>query len=101
MLDAAVNNAKLEGLLDAVLSVDAAGVFKPHPTVYALATSRFGVAADAIAFQSSNAWDAYAASPFGMKSCGATATGSAPSAGPAGPDREVRSLAELAAHVGA
>jgi 2-haloacid dehalogenase len=67
MLDAAVNGAKLDTLLDEVLSVEEVGVYKPHPKVYQLAVDRLGVPATAIAFQSSNAWDAYAASAFGMR----------------------------------
>src|SRR6266404_197796 len=41
MLASAVAAAGLERSLDAVLSVEAAGTFKPHPSVYALATRRF------------------------------------------------------------
>src|SRR4029077_2346381 len=37
MLAAAVKGAGLEGLLDAVLSVEEVGVFKPDPRVYQLA----------------------------------------------------------------
>jgi 2-haloacid dehalogenase len=65
MLDAAVQAAGLNSLLDAVLSVEEVGVYKPHPKVYQLAVDRLAVPAAAIAFQSSNAWDAYAASAFG------------------------------------
>jgi 2-haloacid dehalogenase len=43
MLDAAVKAAKLETLLDAVLSVEEVGVYKPHPRVYQLAVDRLGV----------------------------------------------------------
>ena len=67
MLDAAVKAAKLETLLDAVLSVEEVGVYKPHPKVYQLAVDRLGIPASAISFQSSNAWDAYAASAFGNR----------------------------------
>ena len=67
MLDAAVSNAGIGELLDAVLSVEAVGVYKPHPKVYHLAVDRFGIPASAISFQSSNAWDAYAASAFGLR----------------------------------
>ena len=55
MLEAAVRNAKIGDLLDAVLSVEAVGVYKPHPKVYQLAVDRLGIEASAIAFQSSNA----------------------------------------------
>src|SRR3954452_2488837 len=59
MLKAVVKSAKLDRLLDAVLSVEEVGVYKPHPKVYQLAVDRIAVPAAAIAFQSSNAWDAY------------------------------------------
>jgi 2-haloacid dehalogenase len=101
MLDAAVKGNKLEHLLDAVLSVDAVGVFKTHPKVYQLAVDRLGVAASAISFQSSNAWDAYAASAFGMQVVWCNRYGQRRERLPGNPDREIRSLAELPALVGA
>ena len=101
MLDAAVKSARLEGFLDAVLSVEEVAVYKPHPKVYQLAVQRLGVPAGAIAFQSSNAWDAYAASAFGMKVVWCNRYGQRRERLPGAPDREVRSLAELPALVGA
>lgn len=77
MLADVVKAAKLDTLLDAVLSVEDVSVFKPHPSVYQLAVDHFGIPASAISFQSSNAWDAFAASAFGMKVVGATATANA------------------------
>lgn len=50
MLDAAVKSAKLEALLDTVLSVEDVGVYKPHPRVYQLAIDRLFVPASAISF---------------------------------------------------
>ena len=101
MLEAAVKGAKLEGLLDAVLSVEAVGVYKPHPKVYQLAVDRLGVPVRAIAFQSSNAWDAYAASAFGMQVVWCNRYGQRAERLPGAPDREVNSLAQLPALVGA
>jgi len=101
MLDAAVKAAGLEALLDAVLSVEAVGVYKPHRKVYQLAVDRLGVPAAAIAFQSSNAWDAYAASAFGMQVVWCNRYGQRPERLPGAPDRTVKSLAELPALVGA
>src|SRR5882672_2385307 len=101
MLDAAVKGAKLEGLLDAVLSVEEVGVYKPHPKVYQLAVDRLGVPASAISFQSSNAWDAFAASAFGMQVVWCNRYGQRPERLPGKPDRTVQSLAELPALVGA
>lgn len=66
MLDSVVKNARIDGLLDCVLSVEEVGVYKPDPLVYQLAVDRLGISAPQISFQSSNAWDAYAASSFGM-----------------------------------
>jgi 2-haloacid dehalogenase len=101
MLDAVVAGAKLKGLLDAVLSVEEVGVYKPHPKVYALAVERLGVPASAIAFQSSNAWDAYAASAIGMQVVWCNRYDQRRERLPGAPDREVRSLSELPALVGA
>lgn len=101
MLAAAVEGAGLEGLLDAVLSVEEVGVYKPHPSVYRLAVDRLGVPARSIAFQSSNAWDAYAASAFGMQVVWCNRYGQRAERLPGAPDREIDSLARLPALVGA
>jgi 2-haloacid dehalogenase len=100
MLDAVVKAAGLDALLDAVLSVEEVGVYKPHPKVYQLAVDRLGIPA-AIAFQSSNAWDAYAASAFGMQVVWCNRYGQRPERLPGSPDRTIKSLAELPAMVGA
>jgi 2-haloacid dehalogenase len=101
MLDAVVKAAGLKSLLDAVLSVEDVGVYKPHPKVYQLAVDRLGIPAAAIAFQSSNAWDAYAASAFGMQVVWCNRYGQRPERLPGVPARTVKSLAELPALVGA
>jgi 2-haloacid dehalogenase len=67
MLAEGVRNAGLTDLLDAVISVDSAGVFKPDFRVYALATERFGLRPEEMAFVSSNAWDAFGAHRFGFR----------------------------------
>jgi 2-haloacid dehalogenase len=100
MLDTVVKASKLDGLLDAVLSVEEAGVYKPHRKVYQLAVDRLGVPAGAIAFQSSNAWDAYAAKAFGMQVVWCNRYGQPRERLPGTPDREIKSLAELPPLVG-
>jgi 2-haloacid dehalogenase len=95
MLDAVVRAAGLEKLLDTVLSVEEVGVYKPHPKVYQLAVDRLGIPARAIAFQSSNAWDAYAAAAFGMQVVWCNRYGQRPERLPGSPDRIVMTLAEL------
>jgi len=101
MLDAVVNKAGIGGFLDAVLSVEAVGAYKPHPRAYRLAVDRLAIPAGAISFQSSNAWDAYAASAFGMRVAWCNRYGQRPERLPGKPDREIASLAELPALVGA
>jgi 2-haloacid dehalogenase len=95
MLEAAVQAAGLAPMLDFVLSVEEVGVFKPDPRVYQLAVDRLGVPVSAISFQSSNAWDAYAASAFGMRVVWCNRYGQRAERLPGRPDAEVRSLAEL------
>ena len=95
MLADVVAAAKLDCLLDHVWSVEEVGVFKTHPRVYQLAVDRLGVAPGAISFQSSNAWDAHAASAFGMRVVWCNRYGQRRERLPGAPDREIRSLAEL------
>ena len=67
MLHAAVEESGLDGLLDAVLSVDEVRLYKPRPEVYALVTARFGIAAENVVFVSSNRWDVMGAAAFGFR----------------------------------
>ncbi|HEY8579261.1 MAG TPA: haloacid dehalogenase type II [Beijerinckiaceae bacterium] len=67
MLQAAVTAAGFDALFDAVLSVDAIGVYKTAPAAYAMATERFGVPPSAVSFQSSNRWDVMGATRFGFR----------------------------------
>ena len=100
MLAAAVRNAGIDTLLDAVLSVDSVGIFKPHGSVYRLAADRLGVPVRRISFQSSNAWDAAGAAHFGFRVAWINRFGQKPERLPAKPDAELRSLAELPALLG-
>ena len=67
MLTAAVESAGLADLLDAVLSVESVGVFKPDPRVYRLAETHFGLTAAEMGFVSSNPWDAFGAAAHGFR----------------------------------
>ena len=66
MLEPLVSASGLATLLDGVLSVDAAGVFKPHPRTYQLALDALGLPAAQIGFVSANGWDAAGAKTFGF-----------------------------------
>lgn len=97
MLESVVSAAGLSQLFDAVLSVDAVGTFKTHPSVYQYALDQLGLSAAQVSFQSSNAWDAYAASDFGMRVVWCNRYDQRRERLPGSPDHEIRTLAELPA----
>jgi 2-haloacid dehalogenase len=100
MLAAGARSAGIEQLLDAILSVDDVGIFKPHPRVYRLAVERLGVAADRIAFQSSNAWDVSGAANFGLRAVWINRLGMPPERLPGAAEHELPDLAGLPALLG-
>jgi 2-haloacid dehalogenase len=100
MLRAIVEHNDIDDLIDGVFSVEDVGVYKPHPKVYSLAAERLGLDRHAISFQSANAWDAYAASAFGMRVVWCNRYGQRPERLPGKPDFEVKTLSELLAIVG-
>jgi len=67
MLGALTVNSGLDAYLDATISVDAAGKFKPHPDCYALVEANLGVAKEEVLFVSSNGFDVAGAKHFGFK----------------------------------
>ncbi len=95
MLEAAVRSAGIAGLFDAVLSVDAVRRFKTHPAAYQYALDTLGVQAAQVCFQSSNAWDAHAASAFGMRVVWCNRYAQRRERLPGAPDAEIDSLAAL------
>ena len=95
MLASAVENSGLAGLLDAVLSVEEVGTFKPHPSVYQLAVDRLGVASGEICFLSSNGWDAHGAKAFGFRVLWCNRFRQPAERIPERPDGEIATLAEL------
>ncbi|MBM3359417.1 MAG: haloacid dehalogenase type II [Betaproteobacteria bacterium] len=98
MLDALVKHAGLERQLDALLSVDAARVFKPDPRVYQLAVDRLALPPPEIGFVSSNYWDAAGAKSFGFRVFWINRGGVTPDALGITPDAAMKSLAELPQH---
>ncbi len=99
MLAQGVDAAGVSDLLDAVLSVEPVGVFKPDPRVYALATERFGCPAAQLAFVSSNAWDAFGARENGFRVVWVNRTGQPDEYGLRGTVIERPDLTNLQAHL--
>lgn len=99
MLEAAVESSGLTDLLDAVLSVDELGIYKPAPEVYQQVLDRLAVGRGQVSFQSSNAWDAAAAATFGFRVAWCNRFGQAKERLPDAPDAEIKTLSELPAIV--
>jgi 2-haloacid dehalogenase len=95
MLADAVTAARLEGVFDAVLSVQQAGVFKPAMRVYQLSTAHFGCEPADVSFQSSNRWDAAAAHVFGHRTVWVNRSGAPDEYPDMQADRVVRDLRAL------
>ena len=66
MLESAVKNADISGLLDEVISVEECKVYKPSNKVYDLVEIKMGIKKEQVLFFSSNAWDMHAASNYGF-----------------------------------
>jgi 2-haloacid dehalogenase len=99
MLDAMVSNAGLAGAFERVFSVDAVRAYKTDPRVYQYALDQLGLQAGEVCFCSSNGWDAYAASAFGMKVAWINRYGQRPERLPGAPDLMLKTLAELPARL--
>ena len=97
MLAAAVAHAGLADRLDAVLSVDEVGIYKPHPDVYRLAVDRLALAPARIAFVSANAWDVAGAAAFGFQAVWLNRSGGQSECLPAQPAAEIAALSEFPA----
>lgn len=67
MLDGAVDFSGLREHLDAVISVEEVGIFKPSAKVYDLVEARLGYARSEVLFISSNGWDIAGASGYGFR----------------------------------
>lgn len=100
MVQAAVDASGFADQLDAVLSIDEVGVFKPHPSVYRLAETALGLPAGRMCFVSSNAWDAHASADFGFRSVWVNRAGAPREKLPGELAAEIRSLTELPALLG-
>ena len=99
MLQSAVEAADLGAHFDAVLSVEDAGVFKPHPHVYRLAVVGLEVPAERICFVSANGWDIIGASHFGFRAVWINRASEPRERLPAGAEIELGDLADLPEHV--
>lgn len=100
MLQAATDHAGLAPHLDAVLSIEAAGIYKPHPMSYRVATDALNTEAARICFVSTNGWDVAGAAAFGFRVVWLNRFGKTMERLPAGPETVIDTLDMLPALVG-
>lgn len=100
MLNAACSSAGIASLLDHVISVEAVGVYKPDPRIYALAANRLNLPAPAIAFHSSNGWDIHAGKRAGYFAIWINRSGQPAERLPNPPDVTLKSLEDVPAILG-
>ena len=95
MLASAVDSAGFGENLDAVLSVESVGVFKPHASVYRMVTEHFDIAEEDVLFVSANGWDAAAAAGFGFNTVWVNRSGEPTDRLPWTPERELADLSSV------
>jgi 2-haloacid dehalogenase len=95
MLSAAVHHAGLSAFFDAVISVEEVGVYKPHPSVYALPERHLGIGAERSCFVSSSSWDAFSAKASGCRVMWCNRFRQPPECLPSTPDGMIGDLSAL------
>jgi 2-haloacid dehalogenase len=66
MLEAAVANGGISGLLEGIFSIEEVGIYKPSPRAYNLGPGRMKVSNAELGFVSSNSWDINGAASAGL-----------------------------------
>ena len=101
MLEAVVDHNRLrDRFRGGILSVHAAGIFKPHPSVYQLAEEALGVPRSMMGFVSSNGWDAAGAKAFGFRTYWVNRANAPVERLGHPPDAIIKDLSELARALG-
>jgi 2-haloacid dehalogenase len=100
MLEPMVKASGLADAFDAVLSVDAVGVFKPDAKVYHLVEKCFGVTPAKVCFLSSNCWDAHGAAHFGFSTAWVNRAGLPDDGLPGKPVAQLKDLSQLPSLLG-
>jgi 2-haloacid dehalogenase len=95
MIADAVRSAGLDGLFDAIFSIDAIRTYKTHPDTYRLVTDAWHIEPAGVSFQSSNRWDVAGARRFGFHTVWVNRTGQPDEYADCAPQRVVASLGDL------
>ncbi|MEM7777507.1 MAG: haloacid dehalogenase type II [Pseudomonadota bacterium] len=95
MIADATRSAGLDSILDRIITVHEADVFKPDMRVYKLVTNAFGCAPGDVSFQSSNRWDITGAHVFGFRTVWINRSGAPAEYPETPPDRTASDLTAL------
>lgn len=95
MLGSAIAAAGIGGLIEAAISVEEVGVFKPDARVYALVEAHLGLPPAQVMFVSSNGWDIAGAARFGFQTAWVNRAGLPVDRLPHGPRHILRDLTPL------
>ena len=95
MLEAAIRSAGIEGLIEAALSVEDVGIYKPAAAVYAQVEARLDVPPSRVLFVSSNGWDVAGAARFGFATAWVNRANAPIDRLPHGPAHILRDLSHL------
>jgi 2-haloacid dehalogenase len=101
MLEEGLAAGGLSKTITAVISVHELSIYKPHPSVYALAGRYLDLPPERMLFVSSNPWDAAGARSFGLPVAWVNRAGAPMERLGVAPDLVVSDLAELAGAVSA
>ncbi|MEO0387525.1 MAG: HAD-IA family hydrolase, partial [Pseudomonadota bacterium] len=97
MLSGAVESAGIAQHLDAVLSVESVGIFKPDARVYDLVGQTFDLDRTSVLFVSSNGWDVAAAAGYGFRTVWVNRRGEPVDRLPWIPERTLPDLSDIPA----
>ena len=95
MLEGARDFSGLGAWLDATLSVEEVGIFKPSSRVYDMVGAHFGTTPDQVLFVSANGWDAAGAAGYGFTTVWVNRAGEPVDRMPARPQHIVTDLTSI------
>lgn len=95
MLASATRAAGMDGLFDALLSVEETRIYKPHASAYALVERHLAAKPAQTLFVSANGWDIAGAARFGLRTVWVNRTGAPQDRLPQRPQHEIPDLSPL------
>ena len=99
LLNELTSHAGVKKLFDDLISIEEAGIYKPHPKVYELVTKKYNCKPSEVCFMSSNTWDVVGGGVFGYQSVWVDRFGKTFDKLDYQPDFIIKNLSELAEYL--